>query len=75
MEKYDFTLKLKSNFYISYTGNIYLKNEEYIAPIGLRLGVLGETGWYISGSFNTALFETPMYEFDGERAYSLGQGE
>jgi len=66
MKKYDFTLKLKRHFYISYTGNIYLKNEEYIAPIGLRLGVLGETGWYISGSFNTAIFETPGYEFDGE---------
>ncbi len=66
IKKYNFTLKLKRHFYISYTGNIYLQNEEYIAPIGLRLGVLGETGWYISGSFNMALFETHDYEFDGE---------
>lgn len=63
---YHFHLKLKNHLYLGYSGSVFPNNTEYIAPYGLRVGMLGEIGWYLSGQFNQAYFESYAYEFDGE---------
>ena len=63
---YTFNLSLKKHFYISYTGSVFLKNTEFIAPIGIRIGQTGGTGWYLSGRISRSYLEPAAYEMEGE---------
>jgi hypothetical protein len=63
--RYHFPLALKKHFYLTYTGSIFPKNTEYIAPVGLKVGITGNVGWYISGRMNPSIFKNATYEYNG----------
>ncbi|MCK5906658.1 MAG: hypothetical protein KAG37_03660 [Flavobacteriales bacterium] len=58
------TQKKKKHFFIQYSASALITNINYITPIGVRLGVIGGTGFYLAGYYNT--MDLAMYDYYGE---------
>lgn len=51
---------IQKSFFVSYVGNM-------TTYAGLRLGMIGKTGWYVEGRLNPAGFSNPEYDYiDGK---------
>jgi hypothetical protein len=56
--------KIERSFFVQYSAGALVSSIDYITPIGFRLGMLGKTGWYVAGYFNS--FANADYSFDGK---------
>lgn len=56
--------KVKKHFFVQYSAAALVSSMNYITPLGLRMGTIGKTGWYVAAYFNS--FETAAYSFNGE---------
>lgn len=55
--------EIKKHFYIAYSAGIPVSNMDYLTPIGIQLGMLGKTGFYLAARFNG--FTSSDYIYDG----------
>lgn len=56
--------KIRRQLFIQYSAGTLVSSINYITPFGFRVGMVGKTGWYLAGHFNT--FEAAAYNYDGE---------
>ncbi len=56
--------KIKKHYFVQYSAGALVSSINYITPLGFRVGMVGKTGWYVAGYFNT--FATTDYNYDGE---------
>lgn len=72
--------KIEKQFFVQYSFGALVSSINYITPIGFRIGMVGGTGWYIAGYFNTiqqatytyheeSMSEPIFYEFTNKTLY------
>ena len=58
--------KVEKSWFVTYAGNISVPSANYVSPIGVRLGKLGKTNFYVTAQLNTDFLGHPRHDFKYE---------